>query len=200
MAGHITPQAQDKPVLTISLARMNRLLDIDKTSQIATFEPGANGPELEAQLKPHGYVLGHYPQSFELSTIGGWVATRSSGQQSWRYGRIEQLFAGGILETFDGPLEIPTFPASSAGPDLREIVLGSEGTFRDHQRSESARDAGARLRTFSRRLHPQLGRVHRISAQSGTAEDTAFHAAPIQRGRNRHSTRACGSTQGHCMA
>ena len=74
-------------------------------------------------------TLGHFPQSWELSTLGGWVASRSSGQQSLRYGRIEQLFAGGTLETFAGPLEIATFPASAAGPDLRELVLGSEGRF-----------------------------------------------------------------------
>ena len=108
---------------------MNRLIDIDPLSQIATFGPGARGPEVEEQLAEHGYVLGHYPQSFELSTIGGWVATRSSGQQSLRYGRIEQLFAGCTLETFNGPLEVPTFPASSAGPDIRELILGSEGRF-----------------------------------------------------------------------
>ncbi|OYT96760.1 MAG: FAD-binding oxidoreductase, partial [Pseudomonas sp. PGPPP3] len=63
------------------------------------------------------------------STLGGWVVTRSSGQQSLRYGRIEQVFAGGKLETFAGTLEIPTFPASAAGPDLRELVMGSEGRF-----------------------------------------------------------------------
>lgn len=129
VAGHITPQDQGKPVLTISLGRMNRLLEVDRESQIATFGPGTPGPEVEAQLKAEGYVLGHFPQSYELSTIGGWVATRSSGQQSYRYGRIEQLFAGGTLETFAGPLEVPTFPASSAGPDLREMILGSEGRF-----------------------------------------------------------------------
>ncbi|CAD5108145.1 FAD-binding oxidoreductase [Zestomonas carbonaria] len=129
VAGHINPQSGDRPVLTLSLERMNRLLDLDEESRIATFGPGANGPQVESQLRAHGYTLGHFPQSWELSTLGGWVASRSSGQQSLRYGRIEQLFAGGTLETFGGPLEIPTFPASAAGPDLREIVLGSEGRF-----------------------------------------------------------------------
>ena len=129
VAGHITPQAQEKPVLTISLAKMNQLLHLEPVSQLATFGPGTAGPEVESQLKSHGYVLGHFPQSYELSTIGGWVATRSSGQQSYRYGRIEQMFAGGTLETFAGPIEIPTFPASSAGPDVREMVMGSEGRF-----------------------------------------------------------------------
>ena len=129
VAGHINPAAGDKPVLTLSLERMTQLLDLDEQSQIATFGPGANGPQVEAQLRARGYTLGHFPQSWELSTLGGWVASRSSGQQSLRYGRIEQLFAGGKVETFAGTLEIPTFPASAAGPDLRELILGSEGRF-----------------------------------------------------------------------
>ena len=108
---------------------MSQLLDIDEQSLIASFGPGANGPQVEAQLRAKGYTLGHFPQSWELSTLGGWVASRSSGQQSLRYGRIEQLFAGGKIETFAGTLEIPTFPASAAGPDLREMILGSEGRF-----------------------------------------------------------------------
>ncbi len=119
VAGHINPVESAKPVLTLSLERMTQLLDLDEQSQIATFGPGANGPQVEAQLRARGYTLGHFPQSWELSTLGGWVASRSSGQQSLRYGRIEQLFAGGKVETFAGTLEIPTFPASAAGPDLR---------------------------------------------------------------------------------
>lgn len=129
VAGHINPLAGDKPVLTLSLARLNSLIHFDAASQIATIGAGANGPLVEALLNPLGYTLGHFPQSYELSTLGGWVVTRSSGQQSLRYGRIEQMFAGGRFETLDGTLDIPTFPASSAGPDLREIVLGSEGRF-----------------------------------------------------------------------
>jgi len=129
VAGHINPPETDKPVLTLSLERMNRLLELDTTSNLATFGPGANGPQVESQLRAQGYTLGHFPQSFELATVGGWVASRSSGQQSLGYGRIEQLFAGGSLETFDGTLEIAGFPASAAGPDLRELVMGSEGRF-----------------------------------------------------------------------
>jgi alkyldihydroxyacetonephosphate synthase len=108
---------------------MNRLISLDTDSNIATFGAGTPGPMVEAQLRAKGYTLGHFPQSFELSTIGGWVASRSSGQQSLRYGRIEQMFAGGSFETFEGTLDLPTFPASSAGPDIREIILGSEGRF-----------------------------------------------------------------------
>jgi alkyldihydroxyacetonephosphate synthase len=71
--------------------------------------------------------LGHFPQSFELSTLGGWIVTRSSGQQSLGYGRMEKLFAGGRLEAPAGTLILPPHPASAAGPDLRQLVLGSEG-------------------------------------------------------------------------
>ncbi|MGE8498976.1 MAG: FAD-binding oxidoreductase [Pseudomonas sp.] len=129
VAGHINPVTGARPVLTLSLARMSALIDIDEDSLIATFGPGANGPQVESQLRARGYTLGHFPQSWELSTLGGWVASRSSGQQSLRYGRIEQLFAGGQIETFAGTLSIPAFPASAAGPDLREVIMGSEGRF-----------------------------------------------------------------------
>ncbi len=78
-------------------------------------------------MRARGYTLGHFPQSFEYSTLGGWVATRSSGQQSLRYGRIEGLFAGGVLLSPAGALHLPSFPASAAGPDLRQLILGSEG-------------------------------------------------------------------------
>jgi alkyldihydroxyacetonephosphate synthase len=125
VVGHLTPGPA--PTLTLSMARMRRLLRLDAGCRLATFEAGVSGPDLEAQLRARGFTLGHFPQSFEYSTLGGWVATRSSGQQSLRYGRIEQLFAGGRVETPAGPLDLPPLPASAAGPDLRQLVLGSEG-------------------------------------------------------------------------
>ncbi|KZZ55729.1 FAD-binding oxidoreductase, partial [Oleiphilus sp. HI0123] len=127
VAGHINPFESDEPILTLSLGRMTRLIDLDEESQIATFGAGTPGPLVESQLRSRGYTLGHFPQSFELSTIGGWVASRSSGQQSLRYGRIEQMFAGGSVETPKGRMDIQTIPASAGGPDVREIFMGSEG-------------------------------------------------------------------------
>ena len=127
VVGHLTPKAGERPTLAIVMTRLRRLLNLDPPSQLATFEAGVAGPDLEAQLRANGFMLGHYPQSFEYATLGGWIATRSSGQQSARYGRIEAMFAGGRIETPTGALEIPPFPASAAGPDLREWVLGSEG-------------------------------------------------------------------------
>jgi alkyldihydroxyacetonephosphate synthase len=117
----------DAPVITVALDRLAGLTAIDERSGLATFGAGTTGPAVEAALADHGLTLGHYPQSWEHSTVGGWVVTRSSGQQSVGYGRIEALFAGGHLETPAGPLDLPTFPASAAGPDVRQLVLGSEG-------------------------------------------------------------------------
>ncbi|ABE73799.1 FAD-binding oxidoreductase [Psychrobacter cryohalolentis] len=127
VAGHINPQKGSRPILTIAMSRMDQLIDLDIESQIATFGAGTQGPAVEAQLNAHGYRLGHYPQSWELSTLGGWIAARSSGQQSLGYGRIEQMFAGGTLVTPQGVLNIADIPASAAGPDLREMMMGTEG-------------------------------------------------------------------------
>ncbi|MFL7814069.1 MAG: FAD-binding oxidoreductase [Anaerolineales bacterium] len=127
VVGHINPRSQDKPTITLSLEKMDQLLDIDRTSKLAEFQAGVAGPALERQLAAQGFILGHFPQSFEYSTLGGWIATRSSGQQSIYYGRIEDLFAGGQVATPEGFLELPVYPASAAGPDLRQLVLGSEG-------------------------------------------------------------------------
>jgi len=127
VVGHINPLPGERPILTLDLSRLNKLAALDEHSGLATFGCGANGPQIEAALHPRGYTLGHFPQSFEYSTLGGWIATRSCGQQSYYYGRIEDLFVSGHLETPAGPLDFPAHPASAAGPDLRHLALGSEG-------------------------------------------------------------------------
>lgn len=127
VVGHINPLPDELPVITVDLGRMNSLHHFDEENKVATFGAGIAGPDLEAQLRSHGCTLGHFPQSFEYSTLGGWVATRSSGQQSLGYGRIEALFVGGKLETPTGTLLFPTYPASAAGPSIKEMALGSEG-------------------------------------------------------------------------
>jgi alkyldihydroxyacetonephosphate synthase len=129
VVGHINPLPGDTPVLTVDLVHLNQLTQLDETSHLATFGAGVPGPDLETQLRARGYTLGHYPQSYEYSTLGGWIAARSSGQQSYYYGRIEDLFAGGHVETPLGSLDLPPLPASAAGPDLRQFILGSEGRF-----------------------------------------------------------------------
>lgn len=127
VVGHVNPIPDERPIVTVNMARLNQLLDFSAENLTARFGAGITGSMLEATLRAKGFTLGHYPQSFEYSTLGGWVATRSSGQQSLYYGRIEQLFGGGSVLTPQGSLSIPFFPASAAGIDLREMVLGSEG-------------------------------------------------------------------------
>ena len=127
VVGHLDVPQSEGMVLSLSLERLNRLIRLDPDNLLATFEAGVRGPQLEQQLNARGFTLGHYPQSFEYSTLGGWVVTRSSGQASRHFGRIEQLFAGGEVVTPGGILQLPPFPASAAGPDLRQILLGSEG-------------------------------------------------------------------------
>jgi alkyldihydroxyacetonephosphate synthase len=127
VVGHINPAAGGPTTITLDLGRLGGVADLDETSHLARVGAGTAGPALEEQLNRRGYTLGHFPQSFELSTVGGWIATRSSGQQSYYYGRIEDLFAGGELVTPRGTLSLPVHPASAAGPDLRQLILGSEG-------------------------------------------------------------------------
>ncbi len=127
VVGHLRLLPDPRPALVIDLSRMNRLLALDRVSALATFQAGIRGPDLEAILRAHGFTLGHYPQSFEYSTLGGWIMTRSVGQFALGYGRIEDMFVGGRLETPKGPWILPVLPPSAAGPDLRHLVLGSEG-------------------------------------------------------------------------
>ena len=115
-------------VVSISMARLDRILDIDEESLTATVQAGVFGPDLEERLQSRGFTLGHYPQSFEFSTVGGWVATRSAGQQSTGYGRIDENVHGLRCSTPSGPIELPTTPATAAGPNPRQLFVGSEGT------------------------------------------------------------------------
>ncbi len=116
-------------VIALDLQRMNRVLDVDPVSMTATLEPGMRGPEAEAALAEHGMTLGHLPQSFEYATIGGFAAARSSGQSSAGYGRFDALVTALRVATPIGEWELGRGPANAAGPDLRQLVLGSEGAF-----------------------------------------------------------------------
>lgn len=127
VVGHLNVLAGSPPALSLDMSRMDALLELDETSLLATFGAGVRGPDLEAALNARGYTLGHFPQSFEFSTLGGWIASRSVGTQCFYYGRIENLFVSGHVETPAGGLDLPLVPASAAGPDLRHLLMGSEG-------------------------------------------------------------------------
>jgi len=128
VVGGVDPFADGFPaVISLDLHRLNRLLGVDRTSLTATFEGGLFGPEAERLLEAEGVTLGHFPQSFEYSTVGGWVATRSAGQASTGHGRIDELVEGLRLVAPSGELAPRALPATAAGPDLRELLVGSEG-------------------------------------------------------------------------
>jgi alkyldihydroxyacetonephosphate synthase len=115
-------------VVALDLSRLDRLLSVDQLSLTATFEPGIRTPAAEAALAEHGLTLGHVPQSYERASLGGYVVTRSAGQASSGRGRIDDMLVGARLLTPVGELVLPAMPGSAAGPDLRRLVLGSEGT------------------------------------------------------------------------
>ncbi|HEU4425215.1 MAG TPA: FAD-binding oxidoreductase [Pilimelia sp.] len=116
-------------VVAVDLARLDRLLGVDAVSRTATFQAGVRAPRAEELLAAHGFTLGHFPQSYEYATLGGFAATRSSGQASSGYGRFDQLVVGLRAATPAGTLDLGRAPASAAGPDLRQLLLGSEGAF-----------------------------------------------------------------------
>ena len=116
-------------VIALDLAATAALIDLDETSLLATFGAGTTGPQAEELLGPRGYTLGHFPQSFQYASLGGYAATRSSGQASRGYGRFDDLVHALRVATPAGDLQLGRAPSSAAGPDLRELFLGSEGAF-----------------------------------------------------------------------
>jgi alkyldihydroxyacetonephosphate synthase len=108
---------------------MDKVLDIDEAARTARVQAGVYGPALEESLQARGWTLGHYPQSFEFSTLGGWIAHRGAGQQSNKYGKAEKWLVSARLATPKGLWDTEAFPASAAGPQLSQMIPGSEGIF-----------------------------------------------------------------------
>jgi alkyldihydroxyacetonephosphate synthase len=115
--------------VSLDMRRMRRVLAVDKQSFTARIESGIFGPDLESQLGAYGMTLGHFPDSFLHSTLGGWIATRSAGMQSDKYGKIEDMVIALRMVTPDGVLETRAVPKSSNGVDVNHLCIGSEGTF-----------------------------------------------------------------------
>lgn len=174
VVGGVEPRPDDRHRGSLSLdtTRLDALVSLDPKSRTATFRAGIDGPALEATLRERGFTLGHFPQSFEHSTLGGWIATRSSGQYSGRYGAIEDLVTALRLVTPAGVIRTPEVPRSAAGPDLAALVLGSEGTLgvvveatvRMRPAPSHSDARGALLRSFA----DGVGALREI-AQSGVA-------------------------------
>ncbi len=126
----IEPDVGDSYAGTMSMdmQRLDRVLEIDRTSRTALIQAGVFGPALEEQLKPHGLTLRHFPQSFEGSTLGGWIATRSGGHYATLFTHIDEFVEGVRAITPRGPYETRRLPGSGAGPDPARLLVGSEGT------------------------------------------------------------------------
>lgn len=117
-------------MVAVNLKNMNNLLDVNEESQYITAQSGISGPQLESLLNEKGLTLGHFPQSFEYSCLGGWVATRGAGQNSTLYGKIEDMVMGMKFVTGSGETLITRVaPARATGPDINQILTGSEGAF-----------------------------------------------------------------------
>jgi alkyldihydroxyacetonephosphate synthase len=128
VVGGVDPvRGSHSAVIALDLARL-RHVEIDRTSLTASLGPGLKGPEAEAALATAGLTMGHFPQSFEYATVGGFAATRSAGQASAGYGRFDDLVSAAAMRTPAGPLVTLATPHTAAGPALRETILGSEGT------------------------------------------------------------------------
>lgn len=128
ISGSVTPDvAEQRPIVTMNLGRLRRVLEIDETAGLARIEAGAYGPDLEEQLNARGWTMGHFPDSFTYSTVGGWAATRSSGMQSDTYGDIEDIVRGLRLVHPAGVVVTKPIPGRDSGPSVHEMVLGSEG-------------------------------------------------------------------------
>ncbi len=130
VAGALEPiDKQGRSIISLDITPLNKLLTIDLVSLTARMQAGALGIVMERQLSKHGVTLGHFPDSFEHSTLGGWIATRSSGMQSDRYGNIEDMVVSLRMVTPSGTIDIKEVPRASRGPDILQLCIGSEGTY-----------------------------------------------------------------------
>jgi len=189
VVGGVDPPGGFSATIALDLGRMRRILEIDHESGHVTAESGIRGPALEAALEMKGLALGHFPQSWEFSTLGGWIATRAAGGLSNRYGRIDELLVGVRLVAPTRTLDIRPLPNESHGPDLKELILGSEGalgvitqaTVRTHPLPEERRFATRLFRSFIEGVSAlrALARNHALPdmAYLSDEEETQFAAA-----------------------
>ncbi len=151
------PDGRHDAVVSLDLGRLGRVLEVDRTSRAARIQAGALGPELERQLGEHGVTLRHFPQSFQLSTLGGWIATRAGGHFATLYTHIDDLVESVRALTPRGPWESRRLPGSGAGVSPDRMLIGSEGTLgviteawvRVQERPTFRRSAGVRFDSFA---------------------------------------------------
>lgn len=175
VVGGVEPlRGQFAAIIALDLSRLDALLAVDSVSLTATLQPGLRGPQAEALLNAHGLTLGHFPQSYEHASIGGYVATRSAGQASSGYGRIDEMVTGVRMATPVGEMVLGRGTKNAAGPDLLHLVVGSEGAFgvitevtlRVARKPEVKRHEGWFFRSFA-----EGAEAMRTLEQAGVAPD-----------------------------
>ena len=173
VCGGVEPHADGakyKAAVTLDLRNLNKVVEVDQSSRAALIEGGTYGPSLENQLKPHGVTLRHFPQSFEFSTLGGWIATRSGGHFASLYTHIDDFVENLRVVTPRGVVETRRLPGSGAGPSPDRMFIGSEGILgvisrawmRLQPRPKFRSGASVRFRTFF-----EAARAVRAVAQAG---------------------------------
>jgi alkyldihydroxyacetonephosphate synthase len=186
--------------LMIDMQRMDRILEIDETNALVTVEAGMNGEAFEAALNARGYTSGHLPQSLTISTVGGWAACRGGGQESSRYGKIEDIVVGLKAVLPDGALlDIRPLPRRATGPSILDLIVGNEGTMAiitqltlriwklpeaEEVMVFALRDRKGLLalarRIMQAGLHPRLVRLYDEKETAGRTEGiAAFAARPV---------------------
>ncbi|MCG7595877.1 FAD-binding oxidoreductase [Mycobacterium sp. PSTR-4-N] len=206
VVGGLDPLRGDfKAVVSVDLRRFDELHSLDEVSWEAELGAGLTGPEAEKLLGERGFSLGHFPQSFCFATIGGFAATRSSGQDSAGYGRFDDMVRGLRAVTPAGVLDVGRAPASAAGPDLRQVLLGSEGAFgiitrvrvRVHPVPETTRYEAWSFPDFT-----TGAAALRAVAQTGTGPTVIRLSDEAETGVNLATTDSIGDAQitGGCLA
>ncbi|ORX08566.1 flavoprotein [Mycobacterium szulgai] len=205
VTGGLDPVRGDfSAVISLDLRRFDQLHSLDEVSGIAELGGGVTGPDAERLLGEHGFSLGHFPQSFEFATIGGFAATRSSGQDSAGYGRFNDMILGLRMITPVGVLDLGRVAASAAGPDLRQLAIGSEGTFgvitkvrlRVHRKPEITRYEAWSFPDFATGTA-----ALRAVTQTGTGPTVVRLSDEAETGVNLATTEAIGDNQitGGCL-
>jgi alkyldihydroxyacetonephosphate synthase len=192
-------------VVSLDLRRFDQLLGFDAVSGEAEFGAGVTGPRAEQLLAEHGFSLGHFPQSFEFASLGGFAATRSSGQDSAGYGRFDDMVRGLHVITPAGELDLGRAPESAAGPDLRQLLIGSEGVFgiitrvrvRVHPKPDVTRYEAWSFPDFATGTA-----ALRAVTQTGAGPTVIRLSDEAETGVNLATTEAIGETQisGGCLA
>jgi alkyldihydroxyacetonephosphate synthase len=192
-------------VVSLDVRRLDQLLSLDEVSGAAELGAGVTGPDAERLLGERGFSLGHFPQSFEFATIGGFAATRSSGQDSAGYGRFNDMILGLRMVTPVGTIDLGRVPASAAGPDLRQLLIGSEGVFgvitqvrlRVHRVPEAVRYEAWSFPDFATGTA-----ALRAITQTGTGPTVVRMSDEVETGVNLATTEVIGGNQitGGCLA